>query len=389
MTGGIVYVPAGRRHLGVGEQHVTSAGERKVQVVIAHDYLTQRGGAERVVLAMARAFPGAPIVTSLYQPEATFPEFTDHRVMTSALQHVPFVRRHHRLGLPLYAPIFSTTHVDADLLLCSTSGWAHGISGTGRRLLYVHNTARWLYQTDDYLRKRPPSIRSAAHLLGAPLRRWDQRHGSSADLVLANSRTVRDRLARYWGVDAEVLYPPHGADPAATREPVSGLEPGFLLAVSRLLPHKRVDVLTAAMERLPDQRLVIVGNGPEARTLCLGAPANCVFLKNVSDPHLRWLYANAVALLSASHEDLGLAPLEAMAFGRPVAVLRAGGFLETVVEGETGVFFDHPEPTDVVDAVRLLQSQTFDQDGIAAHARSFDEASFARQLLRFAEKALA
>ncbi len=368
---------------------MASAGERKAQVVIAHDYLTQRGGAERVVLAMARAFPAAPIVTSLYEPDATFPEFSEHKVKTSALQRIAVLRRHHRLALPLYAPIFSTTHVDADLVLCSTSGWAHGVRTTGRRLIYVHNTARWLYQTGAYLRKHPPAVRSAARVLGAPLRRWDRTQGRSGELVLANSRTVRDRLARSWGVDAEVLYPPHGADLGAVREPVNGLEPGFLLAVSRLLPHKRVDVLTSAMERLPGQRLVIVGNGPQARALRLAAPTNCHFLEDVPDSQLRWLYANATALLSATHEDLGLAPLEAMAFGRPVAVLRAGGFLETVVEDETGVFFDSPSPADVVGAVHRLGAQGFDEKRIAAHAQRFDETSFARQLHHFAEEALA
>jgi len=358
-------------------------------VVIAHDYLTQRGGAERVVLAMARAFPEAPIVTSLYQPDLTFPEFSAHPVLTSRLQHVAFFRRHHRLALPLYAPVFSAMHVDADLVLCSTSGWAHGISASGRRLLYVYNTARWLYQTDDYLRRHPPALRSVAGILGAPLRRWDRGHGRSAKLVLVDSRTVRDRVARYWGVDAEVLYPPHGADLAVEQEPVSGLEPGYLLAVSRLVPHKRLEVLTKAMEHLPDQRLVVVGSGPLARALRLAAPANCVFLERVSDAQLGWLYANAAALLSAAHEDLGLAPLEAMAFGTPVAVLRAGGFLETVVEGETGVFFERPEPANVVCAVRGLLAHSFDPELIAKHAQRFDEASFAEKLHHFAEVALA
>ena len=357
--------------------------------MIAHDYLTQRGGAERVVLAMARAFPGASIVTSLYEPDLTFPDFSAHEVVTSSLQRVALLRRYHRLALPLYAPVFSSTHVEADLIVCSTSGWAHGIAGNGRRLYYVHNTARWLYQPEDYMRRHPSALRAVERLLGAPLRRWDRAHGRSATVVLTNSEVVRTRLARHWGVDAEVLYPPHGADVSAEQEPVAGLEPGYLLAVSRLLAHKRVDVLVAAMEQLPDQRLVVVGSGPEATALRRGAPANCVFFEGVSDSQLRWLYAHAGALLSAAHEDLGLAPLEAMAFGRPVAVRRAGGFLETVVEGETGVFFDHPTPGDVVGAVRALLAQSFDHTHIAAHAERFDEASFARQLRGFADAALA
>jgi glycosyltransferase involved in cell wall biosynthesis len=207
--------------------------------------------------------------------------------------------------------------------------------------------------------------------------------------VVVNSETVRVRLAEHWGVDARVLYPPHGANIEAEREPVPGLEPGYLLTVCRLLAHKRVDVLTAAMELLPGQRLVVVGSGPESKALRAAAPANCVFLEGVSDAQLRWLYANTAGLLSAAHEDLGLAPLEAMAFGRPVAVVRAGGFLETVIEGETGVFFDLAHPADVVRAVRLLLDQDFESHTIAAHARRFDEASFARQLRRYADEALA
>ena len=368
---------------------MTSVGEHGARVAIAHDYLTQRGGAERLVLVMARAFPGAPIVTSLYEPTTTFPEFRRQLVVTSSLQHVDLLRRHHRLALPLYASLFSTTHVDADLVLCSTTGWAHGVSGSARRLLYVHNTARWLYQVDEYLRTHSAAMRSVACTLGAPLRRWDRAHGRSATLVLANSHNVRARLVRHWGIEAEVLHPPHCANLAGARQPVPKLDSGYLLAVSRLEPHKRVDILTTAMEQLSEQRLVVVGTGSQAQRLRSDAPANCVFLEGVSDAQLSWLYSNAAALLSAAHEDFGLAPLEAMAFGKPVAVLRAGGFLETVVEGETGVFFDHAEPGEVVRAVRLLLAQNFDQNRIAAHARRFDEASFVDKLRHFAHEALA
>jgi len=372
-----------------GHKAATRVGVELPRVIIAHDYLTQRGGAERVVLAMARAFPEAPIVTSLYQADTTFPEFRDHEVSTSVLQHSELLRRHHRLALPLYAPVFSTMHTDADLVLCSTSGWAHGMPTSGRRLLYVHNTARWLYQVDDYLRNRSPAGRSVARALGTPLRRWDRQHGRSAEMILANSRTVRDRLARYWNVDAEVLYPPLGVDISAEQEPMPNVESGYLLAVSRLVPHKRIDVLVSAMSQLPSYRLVVVGSGPEARTLRESAPSNCLFLEDVSDSRLRWIYANCTALLSAAVEDLGLAALEAMAFGRPAVVLRAGGFLETVLEGETGAFFDRQNAADLASAVRELPSLGFEPRRIAAHAAHFDEASFARKLQGYAARVLA
>jgi glycosyltransferase involved in cell wall biosynthesis len=362
------------------------AGRR---IAIAHDYLTQRGGAERVVLAMARSFPDASIVTSLYEPDATYPEFASHSVVTTPLQRSQFLRRNHRFGLPLYAPMFSATHVDADLVLCSSSGWAHGVATSGRRLVYVHNTARWLYQSDEYLRQHSARTRRAVEVLGEPLRRWDRAKGRSADLVLTNSKTVQDRVARHWGVESAVLHPPHAADPAAARHAVPGLEPGYLLVVSRLLAHKRVDVLVDAMVPMPDQRLVVVGCGPEASALRQLAPRNCVFLGDVPEAELRWLYANCRALLSAAHEDFGLVVLEAMAFGRPVIVLRAGGFRETVVEGETGLFFERPERRAVIAAVRDLGGQAFAPDRIAAHAATFDQATFSRRLRDYAAEVLA
>jgi len=349
-------------------------------VVLAHDYLTQRGGAERVVLAMARAFPEAPIVTSVYSPASTYPEFAAHDVRTTSLQRLGVVRRHHRVGLPLYPTAMSRVHVDAAVAICSTSGFAHGIQVTGTKVLYVHNTARWLYQRDEYLGRWPAAARSALSATIAPLQRWDKDAGRSADLVLANSHQVQARIRSHWGVDAEVLYPAHGADPSGDQTPVAGIEPGYVLAVCRLLTYKRVDTVLQAMGQLPQLRLLIVGRGPDESRLRSLAPTNCTFLGSVSDAELRWLYANSLCLVSAAAEDLGLAALEAMAFGRPVAVLRAGGFEETVVEGQTGIFFDEPTPHHVEEALKNLANGQWDSARIAEHAATFSESTFRLRL---------
>jgi glycosyltransferase involved in cell wall biosynthesis len=351
-------------------------------IVVAHDYLTQRGGAERVVLSMARTFPKAPIVTSVYRRDGTFPEFAAHDVRTTSLQRWPLVASHHRLALPLYARVWSQVHIQADVAICSTSGWAHGARVEGRKVLYVHNTARWLYQSDDYLRRWPTPGRAAFGAAAGPLRRWDGQAGRSADLVLANSRQVQDRVRRCWGVDCDVLYPAHGADPAGEQHPVAGLDRGFVLVVSRLLPYKRLDVVVEAMSALPSMRLVIVGEGPDSSRLRRMAPKNCVFAGRVSDAELRWLYSNSTCLVSAATDDLGLAPLEAMAFGRPVAVIRAGGYLETVVEGETGVFFDSAQPSAVAAALRTASSTPWQPDRISDHALCYSEAAFSAKLTK-------
>jgi glycosyltransferase involved in cell wall biosynthesis len=349
-------------------------------VAIVHDYLTQRGGAERVVEAMHRGFPDAPIYTSLYDPGATFPGFVDANVRASPLNKVPSLRRHHRLALPVLASAFSAMSVDADTVLCSSSGWAHGVRTRGRKIVYCYAPARWLYQADTYLTQSGRGTAALVRTLGPALRRWDRRAAASADVYLAISTRTRDLIHRAYGIDAEVLHPPLGMDPGGPQQPMPGLTPGFFLCVSRLLAYKHVDSVLGAFARLPGERLVVVGTGPDAVRLHAMASANAAFLATVSDEELRWLYANARAVIGASIEDFGLTPVEAAAFGTPSVVLRFGGYLETVIEGETGVYFDEPSPPAIAGAVQQLCRTSLDADGIRAHAGKFDESRFVTRL---------
>ena len=345
-----------------------------MRTALVHDYLTQRGGAERVVLSLCQAFPDAPIHTSVYEPAGTFPEFASRTVLPSPLNRVAAVRAHHRLGLPFYAAVFSRMIVDADVVVCSSSGWAHGARATGHKIVYCHTPARWLYQRATYLGSE--SRARALALLQPALARWDVRAAASAHRYLANSRVVRDRIHDLYGIDAEVVPPPHTLDPAGAREAVDGIDAGFFLCVSRLLPYKNVDTVIAAFAGLP-YPLVVVGAGFAAAALQASAPPNVRFLPVATDGQLRWLYGNATAVVAASYEDFGLTPVEAAAFGTPAVVLRWGGFLDTVVEGETGVFFHPPpEPAGIAAAVRRLVAEPPDRDAIVGHAEQFSEERF-------------
>jgi glycosyltransferase involved in cell wall biosynthesis len=351
-------------------------------IAVAHDYLTQRGGAERVVLSLLDAFPGAPLHTSLYEPSDTFPEFQRHDVRPLPLNRLRPVRADHRLGLPLFAPAFSRAEVDADVVVCSSSGWAHGIKvrDGGRKVVYCHNPARWLYQTDQYLRDSGRGQRALVGALRGPLERWDRRAAASADRYLVNSSVVAERVQDLYGIEATVVPPPPALVPGGEAVPVAGVEPGFLLCVSRLLVYKNLDAVLDAVATLPEERLVIVGRGPDARRLQTGAPSNVTFVDFATDAQLRWLYASCDGLVSASHEDYGLTPLEAAAFGKPVTVLEWGGFLDTVDPDATGVFF--PSPT--ADAVRAgiveLRRRSWSAALITAHADRFSEAVFQQRL---------
>lgn len=351
-----------------------------MKVAIVHDYVTQRGGAERVVLSMLKAFPGAPLHTSLFDPEGTFPEFADAHLRTSALDRLAVLRRHHRLALPLLAPIFSARAIDADVVWCSSSGWAHGVHTTGRKIVYCYSPARWLYQGDRYVGRRLSVENAALAVLRSPLARWDRRKAMSANRYLTLSTVVRDRIWQAYGVEAEVLPPPPAVDVTGPARPQPGLDAGFLLCVARLLPYKNVDAVISAFDQLPGQRLVVVGTGPERARLERLAGPNVVFLGTVDDDRLRWLYGACRAVVAASHEDYGLTPLEGAAFGKPAAVLRGGGFLDTVVEGSTGVFFDQATPAAVAQAIHQLLGQTWAPLDLQAHAARFDEQRFILRL---------
>src|SRR5664279_3270888 len=192
--------------------------------------------------------------------------------------------------------------------------------------------------------------------LGArgPCKRTQDRLLPRAGRYLVTSRAVRARVADLYGIDADVVPPPVDVAAGGDAEPVAGIAPGFVLCVSRLLPYKNVEAVTQAFRRLPDQRLVVVGSGPLAQQIAASAPTNVTVLGRVDDAGLRWLYRSSIGLVAASYEDFGLTPVEAAGFGRPTAALRWGGFLDTVVEGSTGLFFDQPEPRLIAEAVDRL-----------------------------------
>lgn len=368
------------------------------RIAIAHDYLTQRGGAERVVLSLARAFPDAEIHTLFYAPKQTYPEFRNMRIRTSGLNHIEVLRKDPRIALPLLAAASRSMRIDADVVVASSSGWAHAFPTTGRKVVYCHSPARWLYLPDDYLGQAgaldPKRLAVAA--LGPSLRRWDRRAALDAHRYLANSTVVRERIRRVYGIDAPTLFPPFSPDIAVgTRDSIpalagwagkDGSAGGHHLVVSRLQPYKHVDRVLEAYRTLPEHRLLVIGRGPEKARLEAMAPANVRLVEGLSDAQMRWAYGNAQLLVAASHEDFGLTPLEAGAHGVPTLALRAGGYLDTVVDGETGAFFDAPEPAPIAAAVRAAATHPWDAARVREHVAAFAEDVFIERIREYAQQ---
>jgi glycosyltransferase involved in cell wall biosynthesis len=212
---------------------------------------------------------------------------------------------------------------------------------------------------------------------------WDRRAARRADRYLCNSRVVRERIAEAYGIDAALVHAPLSLDVEGPAEPVPDLldwvDAGYLLVVSRLLPYKNVDQVIEAVRGL-DERLVVVGAGPERHHLERILPDNARIVSNLTDAQIRWTYAHASALIAPSLEDYGLTPLEAGAFGKPTLALRAGGYLDTVVEGVTGLFFDAASPASVRGAIHAVRSRSWDLDAIAHHMAQFTEKRFADRI---------
>ncbi|WP_183625626.1 glycosyltransferase [Pseudoclavibacter helvolus] len=369
---------------------------QRPRVAIAHDYITQRGGAERLLLSMHHAFPDARIYTTLYEPDATYPEFKDLDIVVSPINRFSAFRRDHRKALPFLAPASSGIHIDADVVLASTTGWAHGFKTNGQMIAYCNTPARFLYLPEQYLGDAGPlSLRALGLRFLSPfLRAWDQRAAKRVETYVSNSSAIRERVRTVYGRESEVVYPAQSVNINGPRVPAVGLEDfvgdgGHLLLVSRLMPYKNVDKAIAAVASLPNERLVIVGDGPQRADLVASLPDNVRLVSGISDEELRWLYARSRALVAPSFEDFGLTVVEAAAWGKPSIALRAGGYLDTVAEGVTGRFFDAADAKSIAAAIAASRFDVWDVTRIKEHAREFSEEAFARKLQKLVDETLA
>ena len=359
------------------------------RVAVVHDYLTQRGGAERVVLSMMRCFPTATLHTTVYNPSTTYAEFANYDVRTSVLNRVAPFRRDPRMALFLLPRAITSLDIDgADVILTSTSGWAHGVVSPVPVVAYCHTPARWLYEPSDYFHGTSPLLSGAFRCVSPYLRRWDARAARRVDTYVANSSVVARRIERVYGIRPAVVFPPTTLSEDGPRTPVPGLEPGFLLTIGRQRGYKRTAEVREAVERHTMQRLVIVGEDP-ATARESGGSGRVTALPAVSDAQLRWLYASCRALVAASAEDFGLTPVEAFLFGRPVVALAAGGYLDSCVDGVTGALVDRPDPASIAVGIERVVSQVWDEDRIRAHGATFRIDRFGAAITEVLDAALA
>jgi glycosyltransferase involved in cell wall biosynthesis len=306
-------------------------------------------------------------------------------VHSSFLQRLGPTAKTFRAMLPLYpAAIESFDFSDYDLVVSSSSAWAHAIICDERttHVCYCHNPFRYAWSDRERtLATRSAPTRAILDVIFRRWRQWDWIAAQRVDRYITNSRTTQARIRNYWNRDSVVIYPP-----VETGRFSPGEVGQHYLVLSELMPHKRIDVAIEAINKL-GLPLVICGDGPEARALRRIAGPTIQFVGRVSDPEAARLLNSARALVVAAVEEFGIAAVEAQAAGRPVIAVRGGGTLETVVDGETGCFWSGG-PDELAAVVAGFDDAAIDPQACVSNAARFDTSIFKRDLPRYVESAL-
>lgn len=358
-----------------------------MKAALVHDWMNQIGGAEDVLESMTGILPEAPIFTSLYAPDKMPDHWQKWDIRSSFINKLPYSHHKQQLYFPLYPYAFEQFDTSGyDLVLSNKSGFCHGVitSPETIHICYCLTPTRYVWRFHQYAEQE--NLGPVTRLLLQPfltyLRMWDRQAADRVDHFIAISEEVRRRIAKIYRRESTIIYPPVHT---SRFEPGSSVD-DYYLFVGRLVPYRRIDLMIEAFNQM-DRPLLIAGSGRDRERLEAMAGPSITFLGYVPDQDLPDLLARCRAFVFPGEEDFGIAPIQAMASGRPVIAYAAGGSLETVVPG-TGCLFADQSVNAIIDAV-----ENFDADGVSpvdirAHAETFDEAIFRQRLATFIEQKL-
>src|SRR5438270_4759041 len=332
---------------------------------------------------MHDSFPGAPLYTTVALPQYVPGRLRAADIRTSMLQNLPSLDRRFRHYFMLYPFAVENFDLSAyDLIFSSSSGYAKGVRRRRNAIhvCYCHTPMRWVWRYDDYVAREGfgGAARAALPYLLWGLRKWDLRASRQPNYYIANSQLVAGRIKRIYGREDFVIPPTIDVQ----RFKMANEVDDYYLVLSRLMPYKRIDLAIEACKRM-NRRLIIIGDGPDRERLEKLADDRIEFLGRQPDKIVNYYAARCQALLFPGEEDFGMAPLEANASGRPVIAYRAGGAVETVIDGKTGIFFDQPDSRALCSAIEQFESMAWSQILLRRHAQKFDRHVFAFRVLQF------
>jgi len=362
-----------------------------MKTALIHDHLAQDGGAEKVLQTFLEMYTEAPIFTLLYDKKNVLKYYNDHNIQASIIQKLPGGVSHYKWYLPLMP--LAVEFFDLrfyDLVISDTSSFAKGVitSPESIHICYCHTPTRYLWSdTHQYINelKYNKWLKKIISLILTRLRIWDRLAADRVDYFIANSKTVQKRIKKYYRRDSEVIYPPVETDKFYLSE---GSKDYFLIGC-RLAPYKRVDLVVEAFKKLgSDYKLKIFGSGIDEKRLkkIASGCSNIEFLGRVSEKEKADLYSKAKAFINPQEEDFGITVVESMASGCPVIAYRKGGATETVIEKETGLFFNKQDSSSLVGVIKEFSKYNFVAENIRKQALKFSKERFINEINNFVNK---
>jgi len=348
-----------------------------MKIALIHDYIVSYGGAEKTFKALTEIFPEAEIYTLFYNQEIVkkLKIGEGRKIHTSFLQKFPkLLRKKYQILLP-FMPIAAETldFRDFDIVISSSFSFSKGIITRPKttHIGYCHTPTRYLWD------------KSRRKFILHYFRVWDRQASERVDEFIASSKTVQERIKKYYKRESTVIYPPVEIN----QLPISSFQSAkeYYLIVSQLRKYKRIDLAVDAFNKL-GLKLIIIGEGPEKGKLKRMAKKNIEILGWQPEEVVADYYKNSWAFVFPGEDDFGIAPVEAMSYGKPVLALRKGGAIETVIEGKTGEFFDYENCAILADCVRRFRMKPlnhYDPKFISEHAQQFSKERFKKEILGF------
>lgn len=360
--------------------------EKKYKLAIVHDWLTNMGGAEQVIINFHDIYPDSPIYTTFYNPDNLDEKLRNLDVRTSFLQGKKMVVNHKKY-FPLMPLAFSRFNMkDYDVLLSCSSSCAKGIKKRKDALhfCYINTPMRYAYEfKHEYTDGMNPIKKFLVNILLFFMRKWDLSNNKRVDFFIANSTEVKNRVKNTYGRDSIVINPPVRCQDFN----ISDIDGDYYFVVSRLVGYKRFDLAVQACKEL-GKKLVVIGDGPERKNMekIADGDPNIIFMGRQPDDVLKKYMQECKALLFPGLEDFGIVPVEAQACGRPVICYGKGGVLDTVVDEKTGIYFNEQTVDSLKDAILKFEKMKFDKKAIREHAMNWDEPVFKEKIRNYIDE---
>lgn len=357
-----------------------------MKVALLHYWLTNIRGGEKVFLKLCEMFPDADIFTHVISPDIKEIYLPDRKIYTSFINKLPYAKKFYKNYMPLMFKASTSFDLTGyDLIISSESGPIKGIAkpGNARHICYCHTPMRYLWDMfDDYYQFAPFHKKCAMKLFKNYLCKRDLYSAESVDDFIVNSNFVKERVKRIYNRDAKVIYPP--VDIEFFRKNTNDYQADYYLLAGELVQYKRPDIAIEAFNN-NGKKLIVAGIGEKLDYLKSIANSNITFVGRVSDEKLRELYGNAKALIFPGVEDFGIVPLESQATGTPVIAYGCGGVLETVTDGETGLFFNEQTSESLIEAINRFENlkTKFKSEKIRSHVQNFSQERFRNEFKSF------